>query len=265
MLFVDQLDRSVSLGDWPPRRIVSLVPSQTELLHALGLDEEVVGITKFCVRPAEWFAQKPRVGGTKTVNLEKIAALQPDLIIANKEENERAQIDALVDAGYAVWISDVATLDDALDMIERVGRLTGRSPAADDLVARIRAAFAAQQTTLAPGPRPRVAYFIWRKPYMVAGGQTFINDMLDRAGLENVFADRPRYPEVSLTELQAANPAALLLSSEPYPFQEKHFPALREACPSAEVQLVDGELFSWYGSRLLEAPAYFARLHRLIE
>jgi len=255
----DQIGRTVQLPVFPPRRIVSLVPSQTELLHALGLEQEVVGITKFCVHPAEWFQEKKRVGGTKTVAFEKVAALQPDLVIANKEENNREQIEALA-ARFPVWVSDVRDLASALDMIERVGALSGRLHAAQALVGDIRTAFA-RHSADPNAPRPRAAYFIWRKPYMVAGGDTFIHAMLEAAGFENVFASESRYPEVSHEQLAERAPDVLLLSSEPYPFAEKHVRELRELCPTTHAAiLVDGEMFSWYGSRLLQAPEYFRHL-----
>ncbi len=252
MIFYDQLQRAVHVPPGPPRRIVSLVPSQTELLHFLGLEQEVVGITKFCVHPPTWFQQKTRVGGTKTIDIQKVVALNPDLIIGNKEENDQAQIELLA-ADYPVWLSDIGTLEDALDMILRVGSMVGRAEAARQLAGDIRQAFDVLDI---PPSRPQVAYFIWRKPYMVAAADTFIHDMLIRAGFDNVFAHHSRYPAVTLHELADAQPEIILLSSEPYPFAEKHFAALREVCPLAVVQLVDGEAFSWYGSRLLHTPAY---------
>jgi ABC-type Fe3+-hydroxamate transport system substrate-binding protein len=259
----DQNARTVRLPVFPPQRIVSLVPSQTELLYALGLEREVVGITKFCVHPPEWFQEKKRVGGTKTVSLEKVAALRPDLVIANKEENDRAQIEALSEH-FPVWVSDVRDLPTALDMIECVGAVTGKFEAAQTLVAGIRSAFSAHRPE-SGAYRPRVAYFIWRKPYMVAGGDTFIQAMLEAAGFENVFAAESRYPEVSREMLRAYAPELLLLSSEPYPFAEKHLAEFQELCPAARAAvIVDGELFSWYGSRLLQAPAYFRQLRENI-
>lgn len=254
-IFTDQMGRTVRLDVFPPRRIVSLVPSQTELLYDLGLNDEVVGITKFCVHPPEWYQQKKRVGGTKTVFPEKVAALAPDLIIGNKEENDQAQIEGLA-ARYPVWMSDIHTLTDTYDMICKVGLLTRRAEQANILVRDIRQAF----TDHAPSetaPRPRVAYFIWRKPYMVAGGDTFIDHMLENAGFENVFHDLPRYPEVRLEDLRQAQPDRIFLSSEPFPFAEKHFGPFLEVCPGVPVNVVDGEMFSWYGSRLLRAPGYF--------
>lgn len=252
MIFTDQMQRPVQLAQWPPRRIVSLVPSQTELLADLGLDQQVVGITKFCIHPAEWFRQKPRVGGTKTLNFAKIEALQPDLLLGNKEENDREQIEWLA-ARYPVWMSDIARLNDALDMIGQVGQLTGRQVQADGMVAQLKKAF----TPPAQSPGPRVAYLIWRKPYMAAGGDTFIHDMLHWAGYTNVFQHLSRYPEITLDSLAVAQPDCVFLSSEPYPFAEKHLLDIQNACPAAKVCLVDGEMFSWYGSRLLHAPDYF--------
>jgi ABC-type Fe3+-hydroxamate transport system substrate-binding protein len=257
--FRDQMGRTISLEHWPPCRIVSLVPSQTELLATLELDEAVVGITKFCIHPAAWFQQKKRVGGTKTLDFKKIAALNPDLIIGNKEENDQAQIETLAQH-FPVWMSDIYTLEDALDMMRQVGALTGKSSAAEALATEIGNRFAQLQ---APEHPPlKATYLIWRKPYMVAGSGTFIDDLLKRAGFENAFASLARYPELSVPQLADVQPAVILLSSEPYPFKEKHLVELQEICPKAKIQLVDGELFSWYGSRLLQAPAYFTELRK---
>jgi ABC-type Fe3+-hydroxamate transport system substrate-binding protein len=229
-----------------PQRIISIVPSQTELLADLGLGDRVVGITKFCVHPTEWFREKTRVGGTKTVNIAKALALHPDLIIANKEENDREQVEAL--SKYCpVYTSDVKTLEDALEMIGQVGKLTGTEEKAADLSQRIQAHFFLPDISL-----KRAAYLIWRKPYMVAGGDTFIHDMLPYAGFSNVFGDKKRYPECNALELAEANPEYILLSSEPFPFKEKHVAELAEICPNAVIQMVDGEMYSWYGSRLLQ-------------
>jgi ABC-type Fe3+-hydroxamate transport system substrate-binding protein len=238
-----------------PQRIVSLVPSQTELLYDLGLGDRVVGITKFCVRPTEWYRSKTRIGGTKTVDVARVAALQPDFILANREENQREQVEALA-AFCPVWVSNVTTLNDALEMIIEVGLLTGVGSVAQEMVQRIQTNFAILPTR----PLRRAAYLIWRKPWMVAGGDTFISDLMRRAGFENVFGGLNRYPEVSREALEAANPEVILLSSEPFPFAAKHVAECRAICPEAEIRLVDGELFSWYGSRLLQAPQYFAGL-----
>ncbi|MFT4762128.1 MAG: ABC-type Fe3+-hydroxamate transport system substrate-binding protein [Paraglaciecola sp.] len=250
--FTDQLNRQIALP-FPPKRIISLVPSQTELLYYLGLEEEVVGITKFCVHPEKWFRSKQRIGGTKTYHLDRIDALKPDLIIANKEENDQAQVEALAEK-YPVWISDIKNLDDALDMINRVGALVGKPSEADILVENIQEKFAnlPKQPTL-----QTAVYFIWREPYMVAGGDTFINEMMRFAGFKNLLEEQERYPEITLETLVEMNPEVILLSSEPFPFKEKHIADFKAICPNAVVELVDGELYSWYGNRLLNAANAF--------
>ena len=253
---IDQMGRRME-APMRPLRIISLVPSQTELLHDLGLGDRVVGITKFCIHPEEWFRTKVRVGGTKQVDLNKVRALKPDLIIGNKEENAQADIERL-EREFPVWMSDVRDLDGALDMMRRVGILTSSDSKAEELITGIEQAF----FSLRPlSPALSAAYLIWHEPMMVAGTDTFVNDMLARCGLHNAFAHRPeRYPEVSPAALAAADPDVILLSSEPFPFAEKHILHYNMLCPGAPVHLVDGELFSWYGSRLLRSPAYFSGL-----
>jgi ABC-type Fe3+-hydroxamate transport system substrate-binding protein len=254
MEFIDQLKQTVSVS-YPPQRIVSLVPSQTELLADLGLEQEVVGLTKFCIHPASWRKEKTIVGGTKSFHHDRIKALHPDLIIANKEENTKEDILRLQEH-YPVWVSDVQSLEEALQMIDGLGKVTGKKEQAQLLARQLAESF----TTLPEFSVLKAAYLIWRKPYMVAGSDTFIHEMMKYAGFENVFANQQRYPAVNLEDIAALAPDVLLLSSEPYPFKEKHLEEFREACPHAVVQLVDGELFSWYGSRLQYAPAYFKAL-----
>ena len=239
-----------------PKRIISLVPSQTELLYHLGLQSETVGITRFCVHPNTWFHTKARVGGTKTINYDKIHQLKPDLIIANKEENIKEQIEQLA-LHYPVWLTDVNTFEDALQMISDIGTLTGKNEKALSLNTQIKNAFYDLSIIKKP---IKTAYMIWRKPYMTVGGDTFINNMLVKCGFQNIFAHRTRYPEISIEELYIANCQLLLLSSEPYPFKQKHVDELSKQLPSTKIILVDGELFSWYGSRLLKAPEYFKNL-----
>jgi len=258
-VFHDQLNREVNLPA-APKRIVSVVPSQTELLFYLGLDAEVVGITKFCVHPADKFKTLIEVGGTKQLHIDQIKALQPDLIIANKEENDRFQVEELMSI-CPVWISNIHDLDSALEMIRSVGAITDRLAEANALCTDIVTSF--HSLTL-PAVNLRVAYLIWRKPYMAAGVDTFINDMLQKCGLMNVFKVN-RYPEISAADLLAAKPNVIFLSSEPYPFRQKHIDEFKELLPKARVILVDGELFSWYGSRLLYAPAYFKELMNNLE
>ncbi|MCR8556740.1 helical backbone metal receptor [Mucilaginibacter sp. BJC16-A38] len=253
-IYYDQLNREINLPE-VPKRIISIVPSQTELLFYLGLDEEIIGITKFCIHPAEKFKSTTKIGGTKQLDIGKIKSLQPDLIIANKEENERSQLEELMQY-FPVWISDIYDLPGALEMVERVGVMVNRTTEANDLSNEIIQKF----IDLKPAASSlRVAYFIWRKPYMVTGQNTFIDSMLQQCGLTNAF-DVERYPEVDEQSLIESKPDVILLSSEPYPFKEKHINELQRIVPSATIKLVDGEMFSWYGSRLLEAPAYFTRL-----
>jgi ABC-type Fe3+-hydroxamate transport system substrate-binding protein len=256
-LFKDQLAREVLINENLPLRIISLVPSQTELLFDLGLNEEVVGITKFCIHPKEKVAQKEKVGGTKNLNIEKIRSLNPTLIIANKEENEKEQIEEL-EKHFPVWISDVTDLQSALEMISSVGKMTGKEKEAEELNGKISKNFA----PFAPLRETKnAAYLIWQNPLMVAANNTFINDMLQHCGFQNCFQNlNGHYPEISAAQLQQANPEVILLSSEPFPFQEKHVEAFSKICPDAKIVLVDGELFSWYGSRLLHAPSYFQKL-----
>lgn len=241
---------------FPPQRIVSLVPSQTELLCDLGLGSRVVGVTKFCIYPPEARQNAAVIGGTKNFDFEKIAALKPDLIIGNKEENYQAGIEQLA-ANYPVWLSDIGTLPQALDMVKRVAFITGKKEQGEKIAAEITAAFA---TRISLKAETAVAYFIWRKPYMAAASGTFIDDMLRRAGFRNVFADLERYPEITAAQLRDAAPERIFLSSEPYPFGAKHLAEFQEICPTAKIQLVDGELFSWYGSRLRQSAAYFQEL-----
>ncbi|MCX6214925.1 helical backbone metal receptor [Spirosoma sp.] len=237
-----------------PKRIVSVVPSQTELLFELGLNDEIIGVTKFCIHPVEQVKTKAVVGGTKTLDLDKIQALEPDFILANKEENTREQIEALQQQ-YAVHITDMTTVPDAISMIREVGTLVGKSREAEKMAQQI-------ESRLLPPLLPMrlsVAYLIWRKPYMAAASDTFIDAMLSTAGFTNAFANKIRYPAVTPQDLQNARPDLIFLSSEPYPFREKHIAELQEICPSARVLLVDGEVFSWYGSRLLQASDYFEK------
>lgn len=232
-------------------KIVSLVPSQSELLWHLGLRQELAGITKFCIHPQEMFRSVPRVGGTKTVNIEKIREINPDLIVANKEENEKEQIETF-QKEFNVHVTDLYTLEDALSMIETVGSLVNKTIESKKLAADIRHNF----DSLALPPQPKkVVYLIWKNPYMAAGKTTFIDNMLHYAGFENIVKTE-RYPELTLENIKTLQPELVLLSSEPYPFKEKHISEFASA--GLKAMVVDGEMFSWYGSRLLHSPAYFS-------
>lgn len=250
-VLIDQIGRTVVLHQ-PARRIVSLVPSQTEVLYHLGLDAEVVGITKFCVHPLDWWRTKQRIGGTKDIHISRIQDLQPDLVIANKEENVQEQVAALWN-DVPVYVSDVANLPEALGMIRDIGVLTGKAAAAQIICNSITTAF----DFLKKPTAIKVAYLIWREPYMTVGSDTFIHQMLAAAGFENVFAAHTRYPAITVSDLQASGCDLVLLSSEPYPFKEKHLSELSGLLPGVPSLLVDGEMFSWFGTRLQYAPAYF--------
>lgn len=243
-----------------PQRIISLVPSQTELLFDLGLDKEIVGITKFCIHPADKVKSVAHIGGTKNFDLECIKSLKPDLIIGNKEENYQEGIEAL-QHNFPVWVSDIFTLEDALEMIRKMGELVGKTTEAGKISTHIANSFFKLPVVKFS---PSVAYFIWRKPYMVAAGQTFIDNMLQKAGFENVFGHLSRYPEISPAQLQEVKPDLIFLSSEPYPFKQKHIAELHKICPNSQILLVDGELFSWYGSRLLKSVTYFLELRQAL-
>ncbi|MGB0524689.1 MAG: ABC transporter substrate-binding protein [Flammeovirgaceae bacterium] len=247
---IDQMNREIQVPN-TPQRIISLVPSQTELLIDLGLEDQLIGITKFCIHPAGLTKKKQIIGGTKKFRFEAIDALQPDLIIGNKEENYQEGIEQLAQK-YPVWMSDIVSLEDAFQMMLAIGEMTHTTGQAQALVDQIRQNF--QQ--LPKFPKQKALYFIWRKPYMLAGRGTFIHTLMEMANLENVIQGE-RYPALEIEALQALQPDTVLLSSEPYPFKKKHLEELQEIFPKANIQLVDGELFSWYGSRLLHTPAYF--------
>lgn len=254
-VFIDQLQRKISLAEFP-QRIISLVPSITELLFDLELNDEVVGITKFCVHPENWFKTKTKVGGSKNVKPDVVASLKPQLIIANKEENVKEQIEALENIA-PVFITDISDLNSALQMIELIGAIAKRMNNAQSIIQKTKTEFAKLKL---PAKKLHACYLIWRNPYMTVGGDTFINNMLERCGFKNVYKDYTRYPEVSVSQLSTVNCQLIMLSSEPYPFKQKHIYELQPFLPSAKIILVDGEMFSWYGSRLQFAPSYFLKL-----
>lgn len=240
-------------------RIVSTVPSQTELLYDLGLDVEVVGITKFCVHPDSWYRSKTRVGGTKTLDVATIQSLQPDWILANKEENVKEQIEAC--AAFAqVYVSDVYDLPSALQMIADIGGICEQREAATQLSNEITEGFS-QLGIAAP---KTVVYLIWKDPVMSVGQDTFIHDMILRNGWTNLMGAESRYPSIEMGVLQGMRPDLLLLSSEPYPFGAAHVESFQQLLPDTDILLVDGTYFSWYGSRLKESAGYFEELQGVI-
>ncbi|MBA3648825.1 MAG: ABC transporter substrate-binding protein [Chitinophagales bacterium] len=269
MIFTDQLRRDVLLS-FPPKRIISLVPSQSELLFDLGLNEEIIGVTKFCIRPKEKTKSRIKIGGTKDINLEKVKSLYPDLIIGNKEENNEEQVKELMKE-FPVWMSNIRILEEAYEMIISIGKLVEKYHEASSLVSEIKFHFKNLNSNIT-GPQPykttyknRICYLIWRNPYMTVGADTFINDMLKTAGFENIFSGKTRYPVIELQEISDLTPDYIFLSSEPYPFKENHVQQIQNMLPLSKVLLVDGEMFSWYGSRLLKSAAYFLQLHKKLK
>ena len=256
--FIDQTGFEIKL-EAPPQRIVSLVPSQTELLADLGLLDSIVGITKYCIYPPELFLSVPRIGGTKSVNHELVSQLKPDLIIANKEENNRDSIEQLREQ-FPVWLSDVSNLHEALDMIYNIGVMTNSQERASEINNQIYDKFNSLTLKNKKHVAKRALYFIWRNPNMCAGGDTFINDMMNKAGFDNLMYYHKRYPELTEKRISELNPEVILLSSEPYPFKAKHIQEFKSICPKAEILLVDGEFFAWYGSRMIKAADYFYQL-----
>jgi len=254
----DQIGHKIHLKS-KVKRIISVVPSQTEFLYDLGLTDEVVGITKFCVHPKEWFKSKNRVGGTKTLNFDKINNLSPDLIIANKEENTQSEIEFL-QTHYPVYTSDIKTLDDAYQMMSDIGIMTNQIDNSENIINEIISNFKDL-----PQFNKSVLYLIWKNPYMVAGQDTFINDLLEKVGLTNMAINtEDRYSEITAEEIKKINPDYIFLSSEPYPFKEKDVLELNKFCQSS-IFLVDGEMFSWYGSRLKYFKNYINHLVRLLD
>ena len=254
MIFKDQINNIIEFKSFP-KRIISLVPSQSELLWDLGLRDELVGITKFCVHPKEMFKSVERIGGTKTLNLQKIKSLNPDLIIGNKEENDEKQIVEL-QKEFPVWMSDIYNLQDALFMIRTVGEIVDRAEEAIEITNRIYTSFNQLKKM-----DKFVLYLIWNNPFMAAGKATFIGDMINKMGLKNVLLDsKARYPQLTLNDIKELNPELIYLSSEPFPFGLKHIEELKSILPQSKIQLVDGEMFSWYGSRLLKSVRYFNQL-----
>lgn len=242
-----------------PKRIISLVPSQTELLSYLGLNTETVGITKFCVHPNDWVLHKKRIGGTKNPNLELIRELKPDLIIANKEENNKSDVENLAN-DFPVWVTDVKNINETLGMIKDIGKLTQKTECSNFLVTEILEKI--KNNPPLKAKKTKGVYLIWQDPYMTIGGDTYIHEMLDFAGVDNVFEKEIRYPELSdLVEVMKKS-ELVLLSSEPYPFSQKHVNHLNMLFPNKKILLVDGEMFSWYGPRLLESIPYLNNLNK---
>lgn len=240
-------------------RIVSLVPSLTELLFDLGLSNQLVGVTRFCIHPPE-AKLKNKIGGTKTLKIDRIISLKPNLVIANKEENTKKDVEALQAKNINVLVSNLNSLKDVFDFIEELGQLTEKKEEAELIIDRLNKEF----TTLKKAESKSVLYLIWHQPTMSVGTDTFINHILKIAGYRNII-EKKRYPEIREDEITALNPDYVFLSSEPYPFENKHISHFQKLLPHAQIELVDGEMFSWYGSRLLRTPKYLNELHRKLQ
>lgn len=254
---LDPLERVVAIPK-APLRIVSLVPSLSELVVGLGLEAQLLGITKFCIAPAHLKKTKAIVGGTKQVHLDKIAALQPNIILANKEENTQEMVSKL--EGIApVYVSDINTIEDMFVLLQDLGILLQYPEKAKELANELRQKL---QQFAPPITQATVAYCIWKDPYMVAAKDTFIHSILQQIGFRNSYASQIRYPSVALSELQALQPQYVLLSTEPYPFTQAHVNELQAQLPHSKVLLVNGTYFSWYSQRLITALDYFQTLFK---
>ncbi|OQY36503.1 MAG: hypothetical protein B6243_03000 [Anaerolineaceae bacterium 4572_5.2] len=257
---IDQLGRKVEV-DGDPQRLVSLVPSITELLAVgFGMEEQVVGVTDYCIHPASLLKNKVRLGGPKTIDVKKLQALAPQLVIASKEENTREQVLEMA-TFVPVYVADVKSKADAFEAMLAIGRLLRQEHQSQQLIAQIKSAFAALPKV---EKRHSAAYLVWKEPFIAVGADTFVHDMLLSAGFSNVFASHhTQYPATSFNEIAALRPQYVLLSSEPYPFSDEHKNWFEERLPGVEIVLVDGEMFSWYGVRMAKAPAYFEEIWEL--
>jgi ABC-type Fe3+-hydroxamate transport system substrate-binding protein len=253
----DQIGRHITLKG-SPDKIVSLVPSITELLFDLVPMNRIAGRTKFCIHPQEKIIDIPKVGGTKTIDLSKIKNISPDLILANLEENTKEQIEELY-KDYPVYISNVKDIKSCISMINDVARLTNATQPATKIIKEIE-----QEFTLSKASKISCIYLIWNKPYMCAGNDTYISAMLSAAGFQNLLQES-RYPEITIDQINTLQPEVILLSSEPFPFKDKHIDILKSNLSYAPIiKLVDGEMFSWYGSRTAPGLRYGKQLRKSI-
>jgi ABC-type Fe3+-hydroxamate transport system substrate-binding protein len=240
------------------RRIVSLVPSLTEALFALGLGDRVVGVTDWCVHPAEALAGRPRVGGTKNPRIGAILELAPDLVLANREENTRRDVARLEAAGVAVWVTYPRTVRDAAALLRELAQLGAPPRALRERVEPLEAEVARAEASR-PARATRFFCPVWRRPWMAVGADTYAHDLLELCGGENVFRERSerRYPIVETSELLRARPEVILLPDEPYAFGPHDVADLARldvpAARDGRIHLVDGTLVSWYGPRTLRA------------
>ena len=242
-------------------RIVSLVPSLTESLIDFGLLDSIVGRTRWCTEPAELVEKIETVGGTKNPDVERIIELAPDLVIVNKEENRLEDCQALEAAEIAVHVTHPRTVAEAASMLEDLGEACGAAARGKALAAQCREAVSAADSS--QSPRVRTFCPIWRKPWMTFRRETYIGDMLEQSGCENVFGDRsgPDFFEVTMDEIVAAAPALVILPDEPFVFEPRHADELRAAGVAATYLHVDGKDLAWYGPRI---PAAIERLSAVV-
>jgi len=235
-------------------KVVSLVPSVTEALFDLGLtDHEVVGRTKFCIHPEDKVKDVEVIGGTKNLNLEKIRRLKPDIILANKEENVKEQVEELMN-DFKVIVYNTETIEDNYYLLKNLGMLFSKEERAKFFNLKIYEVLAQAKIK----SKIKAAYLIWKNPYMTVGADTFIHNILSETGFENLFKDQKRYPEIELEDLAEAE--VIMLSSEPFPFKEKHILELKKHYPDKKIIIVDGEAFSWYGTHIAKCEDYFKKL-----
>ncbi|MDI3527997.1 MAG: hypothetical protein PWR03_2181 [Tenuifilum sp.] len=255
---IDDLGREVFFS-FPPQRIVSLVPSITELLFDLGLDDKIVGVTSYCIHPKQ-AKSKVIVGGTKNVDASLIRRLKPDLILAEKSENQKENV-LDVAAECSVYTFDISGFDDAIKMIQTVGILTSTTEQANEISKKVTSQFRNLGTARTS---KTVFYPVWKNPYITINASTFISSMLKFCGLKNIFDGYDKsYPVVDLSEVINHNPDIILLPSEPYEFSQDDMAELKSLFPNSKLFLVDGEMFAWYGSRMLKAVDYFSELIKM--
>lgn len=258
MEFHDATGAPVILRE-PPRRIVSLIPSITETLFALGAGAAVAGCTVYCTEPADGVATKTRIGGEKNPKLDLIREIGADLVIANVEENVREHIEVLRGWGIPVYVTYPRTVAEGIRLVRDLGAVVGATERGREMAAALEAALDGVRRARAGAPARRVFYPIWRRPWMTINADTYAHDMLAVCGGANVFGgSAARYPEVTLPEVARAGPEVILLPDEPYRFRRAHIadfdphpdiPAVRDR----RIHLVDGKLATWYGPRIAEA------------
>ena len=249
-----------------PERIVSLVPSLTEALFAFGLEQEVVGVTRFCVEPRRGVVGKTKVGGTKVLDVAKIRALKPDLVVASAEENSPGDVAQLIDYGCPVFVTLVTSVESAIELLRQLAAITGTTAAARPIIQGVKETLAFVEGAGAGREPVRVFCPIWRNPYMTCGRGTYMHDVITVCGGRNVFGERlESYPRLELAEMAALDPQVILLPNEPYRFTKRHkadFKAFAEvtAVKNGHIFLIDGKVITWYGPRIAQSLSEVKRL-----